>query len=240
MKIRLLSDVHHEFYEDKDLYANKGEDVLVVAGDLAVGHLAVWSALKQFADHTEHVVYISGNHEHYHTEIPVFDDYISRFSKGTNIHFLNPGTIRIQDVTFIGGTLWTNFRDNQFSKMYCGKAINDFRTIRNFDTQKCVDIYNKHIAYFKEAEQKIEGKKVFVSHFLPAIECIASEYRGEGAINDYFANDLAEWISYMEESTWLYGHSHTPSEILIGDTRVINNAYGYNKNPYFKERLIEV
>lgn len=240
MKIRLLSDLHHEFFEDKSLYENKGEDVLVIAGDLAVGHDACWSALKQFANNVQDVIYVPGNHEYYHTRIPVFDDYIRRFSAGTNIHFLNPGFKKIQDVTFIGATLWSNFADNQFSKMHCAKAINDFRTICNFNTQMCMDLFYKHSMYFKEAYQKIEGKKVFVSHFLPDRSCIAPEYRGEGAINDYFANRLGEWIADMEDvPLWMYGHTHTPGDHMINNVRVVANPYGYNHNQYYKEVLID-
>ena len=46
MKIRLLSDIHQEFYEDKLLYGNLGEDVLVLAGDIHVGAERTLSALK--------------------------------------------------------------------------------------------------------------------------------------------------------------------------------------------------
>jgi Icc-related predicted phosphoesterase len=240
MKIRLLSDIHHEFYEDQRLYSNKGEDVLVVAGDLNVGHDRCWSALKQFAEHTEHVVYVPGNHEYYHQSMVQFDDYMRRFSTSTNIHFLNPGSTKIGDVAFIGACLWTNFGDDRFNQIVCAQRINDFRIIKGFSGDICTQLYNEHIAYIKHQYEAVKGKKVIVTHFLPDRACIAPQYRGPDVINHYFANNLGDWISDLTDTTWLFGHTHDNVDIVIGDTRVIANPYGYNRNEHYVEKLIEV
>lgn len=240
MKIRLISDVHHEFYEDARLYANKGEDVLVIAGDLHVGHIACWSALKRFADKVEHVVYVPGNHEYYRQDMHEFDDYIRRFSVGTNIHFLNPGLVRLGEVTFIGAALWTNFGGSDHVMHTCVPNISDFRLIKDFSGVRCTELYNKHYAYIKQAYEQKPGKKVIVTHFLPDHSCVAEQYRGPSAINHYFANDLGDWIADLQDTTWLYGHTHTPGEHEIGTTRVIANPYGYNCNEHYVEKLVEV
>lgn len=240
MKIRLLSDVHHEFYEDKRLYSNKGEDVLVIAGDLNVGHEKCWSALKQFADHVEHVVYVPGNHEYYHQNMAEFDRYMEVFCMGTNIHYLNPGHAYIDDVCFIGACLWTNFGDNKFNQVVCTQRINDFRIIKGFSGDKCTQLYNKHADYIKRQYEAVEGKKVIVTHFLPDHACVAPQYRGPDVLNHYFANNLGDWISELRDTTWLFGHTHDLVDIQIGDTKVIANPYGYNRNEHYVERLITV
>lgn len=240
MKIRLLSDVHHEFYEDKRLYSNKGEDVLVIAGDLNVGHKKCWSALKQFADHVPHVVYVPGNHEYYNHSIAEFDDYMQRFSQGTNVHFLNPGRITIEGVSFIGAALWTNFGNDEFNEFYCSRHINDFRIIKGFSASKCTQLYNKHAGFIKDQYETIEGPKVIVTHFLPDHACVAPQYRGPDIINHYFANNLGDWIQDLQDTTWLFGHTHDLVDITIGDTRVIANPYGYNRNEHYVEKLIEI
>ena len=239
MKIRLLSDVHQEFYEDKRLYDSQDADVLVIAGDLNVGHERCWSALKQFANNVEDVIYVSGNHEYYGTSIQEFDYYIKRFSDKTNVHFLNPGTKRLGDVTFIGANLWSNFNNNQFSKMHCGQAINDFRRIKGFNTEKCSNLNTEHTKFFREA-YAVEGKKVFVSHFLPDRICIDEQYKGKSVINDYFANNLGDWIQDLENSTWLHGHTHSVVHKEIGTTKIYANPYGYNENKLYKELFLEL
>ena len=240
MKIRLLSDVHQEFYEDESLYSNKGEDVLVIAGDLDVGETNCWNALKRFADHVDHVVYVPGNHEYYRHDIATFDETIRRFGQGTNIHFLNPGIIRLGEVTFIGAALWSNFGNDQFAQWHCARTISDFSVIKGFNTDKCVNLYNKHSAYIKQSYEQMPGKKVIVTHFLPDAACIDAQYRGESMINKYFANDLGSWIADLQDTTWLFGHTHSNVDITIGDTRVLANPYGYNRNANYRECVIEV
>ena len=240
MKIRLLSDVHHEFYEDQRLYSNKGEDVLVIAGDLNVGYEKCQSALNQFAEHTKHVVYVPGNHEYYRQNMVEFDRKMEIFCLGTNIHFLNPGCAYIDDVVFIGAALWTNFGDSDFNRVVCTQRINDFRIIPGFSGDVCCALYRNHSEYIRDQYTAIEGKKVIVTHFLPDRACIAPQYRGPDIINHYFANSLGDWISELRDTTWLFGHTHDLVDIVIGDTRVIANPYGYNRNEHYVEKLIVV
>lgn len=241
MKVRLISDVHFEFYEDLELYKNPGNaDVLVIAGDLNVGYLRCWSSLKRFADVYKDVIYTSGNHEYYGGNIREFDDYIQRFSINSNIHYLNPGAVKLGDVTFIGANLWTNFNNNEFSKMYCAQAINDFRQIKGFSTGDCVRLNSQHTKFFHDASVAVEGRKVFVSHFLPDRVCIDPQYRGQSTLNDYFANDLGNWIQDLENSTWLHGHTHSVVRQQIGTTKIYANPYGYNENRNYAELFITV
>jgi predicted phosphodiesterase len=240
MKIRLLSDLHHEFYEDKGLYGSKGEDVLVIAGDLAVGAMSVYWALQKFNSPDRPIVYVSGNHEYYRGNIVGVSEEIRILSEDLNVYFLNPGSVIIGDVTFIGGTLWTNFRNNLFSGMACRSAVSDFSMIERFTPDKCANLYEEHIKYIKDAYNAYSGKKVIVTHFLPAVECIAEQYQGDSVLNDYFANDLGEYISYLQDTTWLFGHTHDNVDKLIGDTRCIANPYGYNLNSGYKECIIEI
>jgi hypothetical protein len=55
----------------------------------------------------------------------------------------------------------------------------------------------------------------------------APRFRGPDLINDYFANNLGEYISTMSDTTWLFGHTHDATDIVIGDTRVVANPHGY-------------
>lgn len=240
MKIRLLSDIHQEFYEDKELYKSQGEDVLVLAGDINVGPERVLSALKQFHENQSHVIYVPGNHEYYRNSIRLFDDHISRFTRDSSISFLNPGSVTIAGVTFIGATLWTDFRSDAIAKAICARNISDFSLIRDFHTDECVKLNTQHLKYIREAYSKTPGKKVIVTHFLPAVECIAPVYRGPDLVNYYFANDLGNEIADMQDTTWLFGHTHSLVDIMLGDTRVVANPYGYNRNPNYKECVIEV
>ena len=233
MKIRLLSDLHTEFrlpYKTQPFAEYRGEDVLVLAGDIASGSTNTMDVIKFFLDQGfPEIVYVPGNHEYYGTG---FDEFNAKMENKCfaydNVHFLNPGTVTIKDVLFVGGTLWTNFGDNPFSQSAAKRGINDFRMIRDFDVNRCARTYYEHFDFIKQAyEQRRPHKVVVVSHFLPARECIAPRFRGPDLLNDYFANDLGQYISTMSDTTWLFGHTHDATDIVLGDTRVVANPHGY-------------
>lgn len=247
MKIRLLSDLHAEGGFDRELLKTHGEDVTVIAGDLHTGADNVWSMLKQFADHQPNIVFVSGNHEYYHNNVRDFDSTLTEWSKGTGIHFLNPGSVKIGNVTFIGGTLFTNFSDDHISKVTVPRMINDFRLAREYSGGPFVnaDFYSKkyeeHSAFFKEAYNKIESTKVFISHFLPDRVCIDKQYQGPDLTNNYFSNNLGDWISELKEVPYfLFGHTHSNVDLMIGGVNMRANPYGYGKNNNYMECIIEV
>lgn len=240
MKVRLISDLHFEFFVDKDLFSNKGEDVLVIAGDLNVGSQNTFRALKQFYEHQKHIIYVPGNHEYYGGRITEIDEELKRFCEGTNIHFLNPGTVKIDGVTFIGATLWSSFRNDHWARIAAKDGINDFRLIKGFSTDQCANLCEEHIQYIHQTYAVTEGEKVIVTHFLPAVECIAPRFQKAGLINNYFANDFGPWIGFLQNTTWLFGHTHDNVNITLGNTRLVANPYGYYKNPHYKDLIIEV
>lgn len=233
MKIRLLSDLHTEFrlpYKTQDFAQYRGEDVLVLAGDIASGSSNALDVIKFFkAQGFPQIVYVAGNHEYYGGDYADFNEKMAaKCAQLEGVHFLNPGSVTIDGVLFTGGTLWTNFNDNPLSQMAARKGINDFRVIKNFNTNECVAAYYKHLDHIVDAyEDRGNRRVVVVTHFLPARECIAPRFRGPDLINDYFANDLGEFISTMTDTTWLFGHTHDATDFMLGDTRVVANPHGY-------------
>lgn len=233
MKIRLLSDLHTEFrlpYKTHQMSEYRGEDVLVLAGDIASGATNTQTVIKHFLDcGFPRVVYVPGNHEYYGNSIKHFDDAMIDFAETTRgVHFLRPGMVDIDGILFCGGTLWTNFMDNPISQSVCKRVINDFRQINNFQTRNAYDLYYKHLESIKQSyEQRNNRPVVVVTHFLPARECIAPRWRGGDLVNDYFANDLGSMIREMQNTTWLFGHTHDAMDFQLGSTRLVCNPHGY-------------
>ena len=233
MKIRLLSDLHTEFrlpYKSHAMSEYRGEDVLVLAGDIASGSTNTMDVIKHFLDcGFPKVVYVPGNHEYYGTGFDEFNAKMENKCYNTpGAYYLNPESVEIDGVLFVGATLWTNFGDNPFSQSAAKRGINDFRMIRDFDVNRCARTYYEHFDFIKQSyEQRGDRKVVVVTHFLPARECIAPRFRGPDLINDYFANNLGDYISNMSDTTWLFGHTHDATDIVLGDTRVVANPHGY-------------
>jgi predicted phosphodiesterase len=241
MKIRLLSDLHHEFFRTKSMYTEsfmeyKGEDVLVLAGDIAVGANNVTTVIDEFLDAGfPKIVYLPGNHEFYGSTIKEFNEQLdlnlSDQKYWDKVYaFTNPNDnmVIIDGVLFCGGTLWTNFREDRIAHMACQSRISDFKVIKDFSTNKAAMRYYNDLEGIEFAYNEFpEYKKVIVTHFLPAVECIHPRWRGPDLLNSYFANDLGEYIQGLSNTTWLFGHTHDPIDIMIGDTRMIANPHGY-------------
>jgi Icc-related predicted phosphoesterase len=217
LKLHLLSDLHLEFLRSYDVndYIQPA-DVLVLAGDIHVGSRNSSEAVKRFAEHYEHVLYVPGNHEYYRTSIQEFHDNLVL---PDNAKLLNPGTITIQGITFAGAALWTNFRNNPMSELAAKRAISDFRVIRDFNTSKAKEIFNQHYAFLKA-----NPADVVITHFLPTPECVHPKFRGgDPLINYYFANDVLD----VQPKLWLFGHTHEHMDFISNSTRYLAAPVGY-------------
>lgn len=235
MKIRLLSDLHTEFklpYKTASFSNYKGEDVLVLAGDIASGSTNVMDVLKFFkAQGFPHVVYVPGNHEYYGTE---FDDFNTKMREKCadleGIHFLNGDTVEIDGVMFIGATLWTNFRNDWFGEKQAQRFIADFKYIKGFTTAHATQLFKEHSDFImRETFEHQDKRCVVVTHFLPTDACISDRFRDPrlSDLNPYFANDLHTKISTFNNVTWLFGHTHDAVDKVCGSTRLICNPHGY-------------
>jgi len=254
MKIRLLSDLHAEFrlpYKTAAFSAYFGEDVLVLAGDIASGSSNTINVIKHFKSAGfNHIIYVPGNHEYYGTSLDDFDAKMrNRCAKLENVHFLNKDSIEIDGVLFIGATLWTDFNYSTYAKHSASRMIADFKLIKDFTPNICVNLHISHASYIKHMyENRGDRKVVIVTHFLPALVCVSPQFQQNDpfGLNDYFAPDLEAdgWISSLENTTWLFGHTHDVVNIKLGSTRLIANPHGYynsSEGKYFNPfKTIEV
>ena len=233
MKIKILSDLHLEGMRGYELAHPKwatynNEDVLVLAGDIAVGIPKIIQALEYFKlRRFPKIIYVAGNHEFYHHDMDM-QELKRQANSIEGVHMLTADEIvKIDDVSFFGGTLWTNFGDDPISESAARRGINDFRVIGNWDTQQCAKEYYRQSQYIKHAYENTKGKKVIVTHFLPAQECVSQRYRGTSTLNSYFANSLDGWIETLEDTVIIYGHTHDPADFKLGNTRLVCNPLGY-------------
>lgn len=235
MKIRLLSDLHTEFrlpYKTAEFAEYRGEDVLVLAGDIASGSSNVMDVIKFFkAQGFPQIVYVPGNHEYYGTSIEDFGTKMrAKCADIEGVHFLNVDSVDINGVQFIGSTLWTNFRDNPLAQIQAQNRIADFKYVNGFSTQRAKLMYSVACDFISRETFKHQGKHcVVVTHFLPTDSCIADRYRDPrfDDLNPYFANDLESMIKPFKNVTWLFGHTHDAVDKVCGSTRLVCNPHGY-------------
>src|ERR1700747_292547 len=150
MKLAIASDLHLEF-EMFPISNEEGADVLILAGDIAIAadldpfveHRKDDYARKRsqmFHDffqrcshHFKDVIYIMGNHEHYHGDFATTSAiFKERLAYLNNIRVLDKESVTIGDITFIGSTLWTDMNDKDpLTLMNAADMMSDFNCVIN-------------------------------------------------------------------------------------------------------------
>ena len=260
MKIALVSDVHLEF-GDLDFDNDSGADVLILGGDICVAsdmaqrdpYNTMGSEYRsnrfhdffqRCSDRFPHVIFIVGNHEHYHGDfaktVPHFKDVLGYLP---NLHILEKETFVLDDITFIGGTLWTdmNRRDNR-TLHEISRMMNDFRCVDNsaktedgrgwpgrFNT---VDAANDHDAMLAFVRTTVEanpaGRYVVVGHHSPSRLSTHPKYQDQFIMNGGYSSQLDDFIlDHPQIKLWTHGHTHEDFDYRIGSCRILCNPRGY-------------
>jgi len=147
MKIAICSDVHLEFGQ-LNLENTDNAEVLVLSGDICTAvDLRVTDSILSSAKtdryldfftacsrNFPHVVYVMGNHEHYHGDYATSAGFLKDAMKqcGDNIHFLDKEVWELNDHVFIGGTLWTDMNgEDEMTMNHVSRRMNDFQICEN-------------------------------------------------------------------------------------------------------------
>lgn len=264
MKLQIVSDLHLEFSDVT--IPNAGADVLVLSGDIMLaeslyknvaedfdpykpGAMATISRrvsmsarfldfLRRVSEAFPHVIYVAGNHEFYHFRwfqtLEVLKEVCDRFS---NVYFLERDCKKIDDVTFVGGTLWTDMNRNDPLTLHAVRdMMNDYSVIRNdkagFTSLKPIDTAIRHsqtVGYIKTVvEGKADEKFVVVGHHAPSKVSTHEKYKNDQLMNGAYSSDLSEFIlDHPQIKLWTCGHTHHAHWYYIGETLITCNPRGY-------------
>jgi Icc-related predicted phosphoesterase len=242
MKIQVLSDLHNEFLRSPRLIPRIPDvDVVVLAGDIDLDCRGLEWARRTFKSR---IVYVPGNHEFYGFDFEATRDRMRSVANLLSIDLLDPGTVEIDDVTFIGATLWTDFNlfENPEREMSIAqKGLNDFRVIKGFTPARSLARHEEERAFIEGGLVKHRGRKcVVVTHHLPSWHSVAEKYRGD-KLTAAFASNLDVIIESEQPRLWIHGHTHDGFDYRIGETRVVCNPGGYpgdDDNPRFDLRML--
>ncbi|CAB5221819.1 Calcineurin-like phosphoesterase domain, ApaH type [uncultured Caudovirales phage] len=267
MKISVCSDVHLEF-GDLDLRNKDNADVLILSGDILVAHdlgtsdtyeiispgkkhMSYLNFMEQVCKEFKHVVYVVGNHEHYHGD---FNETIpklkSTFGHLVNLHILEKESVLINDVMFIGGTLWTDMnKEDPMTLAHIRGVMNDFKIIDDvrkevhyrdedgnsrtrtgrFSPIESVNEHKQMLSYVKTIlEENATRKCVVVGHHAPSKLSTHPRYATEVIVNGAYSSDLSEFIlDHPQVKLWTHGHTHEVFDYNIGSTRIVCNPRGY-------------
>jgi hypothetical protein len=96
-----------------------------------------------------------GNHEHYDYDIAWTQDTLKAQLAFPNLHILEKESVTINDVTFVGATLWTDMnKGDEVTIWQVANMMNDFRLIKNSN----VMLKHKNNIYKIEDGKLIKGE----------------------------------------------------------------------------------
>ncbi len=206
----------------------------------------------------KHIIYVLGNHEHYRYNIKdSLKDLKKHLRYIKNLHILERESIVIDDVTFLGATLWTdmnNGHDETIERV--SYAMNDFRIIYNSDNSNSNDGNRLSTAFdswdptdararwtpldavvqFNATVKWIDmvrelttiDKLVVVTHHAPSFKSIHPSYVHDELLNGAYSSDLEQFITDRPDIiAWFHGHIHHPQDYIIGETKILANPRGY-------------
>ncbi|HVH46818.1 MAG TPA: metallophosphoesterase [Labilithrix sp.] len=226
MRIQYLSDLHFEFHADDgasfvESLDPQDIDVLVVAGDFAVGK-GIGPALDRICTRYRCavVVYVHGNHEFYGcTRAEVLAITRAAADRNPNLRWLDGDVTVIDGVRFLGVPLW-------FSRLGAvqrlKRAMTDFDEIRGFEDW----VYAENARAIELLERELQPEDVVVTHYLPVRASIAPHW-SSSPLNPFFLCDVEALIRARRPALWIHGHTHSSVDVVVGSTRVLCNPFGY-------------
>ena len=252
MKIAVASDLHLEF-GDCEFQNTENAEVLILSGDiLVVDDLRAWDSTNLLGEGTKsqrwhefmqrcsnlfpQVIFVMGNHEHYHGNFSSSARKLREFfAYLPNVHVLDRETRTFGDVTFIGGTLWTDMNHDSLTLYHMRTMMNDFRIIwheakgRKFTPEDSVTEHVKMKQYIDVVTQEQPDKKFVVcGHHSPSRLSTHPMYANDTIMNGGYSSDLSEFIlDHPQIRLWTHGHTHHEFDYVIGETRVVCNPRGY-------------
>ena len=268
MNCSIASDIHLEF-GDLNIKNEHGADVLILSGDICVAddigkpdpHNFMEGArsnritdfFKRCSFQFPHVIYVMGNHEHYHGDYAKTYNRIKSMLESnllSNVYLLEREVKEIDGVTFIGGTLWTDMNNRDSLTLYHMKSMmNDFRIVKNTDTQvsfrdsdgkfhsrpgkfspeDAATEFDAMKGYISTVvEGRYDKKFVVVGHHAPSRLSTHERYKHDTIMNGGYSSDLDQFILDRPQiKLWTHGHTHHSFDYLIGSTRVVCNPRGY-------------
>jgi predicted phosphodiesterase len=265
MKIALASDLHLEF-GDINLKNEENAEVLILSGDIMIAQdlhdhphmdydpytpgaladlgrrqktaLRFRDFLKRCSFQFPHVIYVAGNHEFYHGKfIGSLQDLRNECGKYPNVYFMEDDMRTINDITFIGCTLWTDMNKGDPLTLHAvADMMNDYRIIRH-DGHEYSKLRPAHTAarhrrsveYIRTVTEGLFDEKfVVVGHMSPSKMSTHPKYQNDQLMNGAYSSDLSEFImDHPQIKLWTHGHTHHKFDYMIGETRIVCNPRGY-------------
>lgn len=99
---------------------------------------------------------------------------------------------------------------------------------RRLIPQNINDEFEKNFAFIQRAVDESDAENiVVVTHHLPTFSALEQRHAGD-VLNAAYATELGNYIAESRISAWIYGHSHHPTDLMIGNTSLAIHSAMYS------------
>ena len=239
MKVRYFSDLHLEFIKPNKIeefirkIPSGIDEICILAGDIGNPYQSNYNMFMEFiSKNYKKSFVISGNHEYYNKTKTIqetnefMENYFQQFN---NISFLNNNYEIYENYCFIGTTLWSKIINPNYK-------INDIYNIPNFDYIQYNRLNMLSVDFLEDALQKNKNC-IVITHHVPSSSLIDVKYKTQQLLpyNQWFYCNMDDLFEKNENKIkyWIYGHTHTQSNVIINEIQFLCNPIGYpNENTF--------
>lgn len=240
MKFALASDIHLEF-GTISLENTENADVLILSGDICIAKDVLERDVYELREdvksnkiHTffqecsarfSHVIYILGNHEHYHGDfaksLTTLRDNLSYM---VNLHILEKEFVELGDTMFFGASLWTDMnKEDPITVSQIKGYMNDYRVIQD----------SNEVVHFKSPVYgtKEDGSTDYDNIVSLEFHTRLAKFSPEKSVSEHKATLVAlkEAIGSHPNKNWIVVGHHAPSKLSTKPQYekdvIVNGAY---------------
>jgi predicted phosphodiesterase len=247
MKIAICSDVHLEF-GDINLQNTEDAQVLILSGDIMVAkdlgapdphNFLEGARSTRFVDFFKrcsfqfpHVIYVMGNHEHYHGDYATSASKIRSMLAANaldNVHLLDKEMLDIGDShRFVGGTLWTDMNgEDEATMQHVSRRMNDFQICEN-----SAEMVNYRTFDVEDTEHKAVKFRTRPATLSP--RHVVEDHKAMLKFIDEVYDDTPPWMTMV-----VVGH-HAPSKSSehprYKHDQLMNGAYNSKLDQFIMDR----
>jgi len=240
LKYQLASDLHIEYLDNPKAsdFIKKNAEILVLAGD--IGSLYKMDQLEAFLNELhdfKNILYIPGNHEFYMVKDiqpkpfnHLLRDLFDLEKRIPNLIVMNCNSVVIDDIEFLGCTLWSNLAQNYFPK---------YRVrIYGFSNIVYQQQYDKNLQWLKRSLSTSSMKnKVVVTHYPPINLTTRDKF------SYLYSNNLEHLIKLSNMLVWNFGHIHKNYMLTKNQVLLVTNQTGRIKDQvkdYVRDFIVTV
>lgn len=245
LRVSFISDIHLSEKNKlipKDLVKlrKSNVDVLLILGDIS-SDPSDWKEFLQIIRKyfsSGPILFLMGNHEYYNHDInTATKDYAQAIQDDRDAYILDNSNIIINGINFIGSTLWSSFELGKDISI-AEKQIFTFKRVKNgnryITKNEILEIHRQSLRFIQNSiHNSLSECNVVITHYPPITLknlSLLSGYELDGAQ----CSPLEDFIIKNKPQYWLYAHIHEPLKKIVGETILMNNAFGADYNTYHK------